>query len=244
MDPGVISWSCGAAGPLVGCFISAHARISPTTSCKERPVCQQTTVWGKHRWPGAHWRLAFFVFKRDSCRKHKTLDQYWVAPNAAGITSRQSLLHVGNMLTSDLSPRSRFDHHFLSLEIRVPMIASSTFGQIFSKLPSLVPPSGEGMACWSILRFWCLLSKKMPNNGGMSQSYVVLIVLSDNDLQTQWVWSSFMASQHCLASFWKQTNIKISPDLDLLLVEAFIRASCQKPQLMLAHTHMVVWEIL
>ena len=33
----------------------------------------------------------------------------------------------------------------------------------------------------------------------------------------QWVQSSFVASQHCLASFWRQTNIKISPDLAIWL---------------------------
>ena len=38
----------------------------------------------------------------------------------------------------------------------------------------------------------------------------------------QWEQLSFVASQHCLASFWKETNIKMSPDLDLLFEDTFL----------------------
>ena len=71
----------------------------------------------------------------------------------------------------------------------------------------------------SLMRFWCLfVSKKTPNNAVTPQSSTVLIVLVDDGSRrpAQWVRSSFAASQHCLASFWRQTNIKISRDFLLV----------------------------
>ena len=75
------------------------------------------------------------------------------------------------------------------------------------------------------MRFWCLfVSKKMPNNAvtlqRQSQFTPKMKANADSRLLSSLVWidqyneyTSPVASQHCLASFWRQTNIKISPDL-------------------------------
>ena len=68
----------------------------------------------------------------------------------------------------------------------------------------------------SLVRFWCLfVSKKTPNDAVKSQSAVVLMVLGAGRVPRPepWVQLHFVTSQHCLESFWRQTNIKISWDL-------------------------------
>ena len=57
----------------------------------------------------------------------------------------------------------------------------------------------------SLLRFWCLfIHKHMPNNA---------VMLPNGRWPAQWGQPCFAATQHCLAFFWRHTNIRISQDL-------------------------------
>ena len=68
------------------------------------------------------------------------------------------------------------------------------------------------MLTMSILRAWvsrnyaCVCLLGATNNAVTLQSSKVLSVTA------QWVQSRFVTSQHCSASFWRQANIKVSPD--------------------------------
>ena len=80
----------------------------------------------------------------------------------------------------------------------------------------------------------------MPNNAVMPQSLIVLIVLVDDCRRppAQWVQSSFVASHHHLASFWRQTNIKISRDLGVLYSDGVAEENAVESPSTVARWHL------
>ena len=62
----------------------------------------------------------------------------------------------------------------------------------------------------SLVRFWCLSSNRPQTNGNNAMMSQLLIPLNRCDRPHQLVHSKFVTSQHCLSSFWRQTNIRVS----------------------------------
>ena len=59
------------------------------------------------------------------------------------------------------------------------------------------------------LEIFMFVSRKMPNNVLMPQISVILILPVNGCWPAQWVQLSFVTSHHRLASFWRQTSMKI-----------------------------------
>ena len=96
-----------------------------------------------------------------------------------------------------------------SSSLCLPWISWKGSSRVFVKVPlGLCPSNSEPKSC-EILMFVCLQkdAKQCCDATKNDRTHCV------GQQPAQWVLSRFVASQHCLASFWRQTNIKISPDL-------------------------------